>query len=248
MRKSTQKLYQLSFLVLTLIIWSLISFTVEMNNLWFAKIDTVFFSFIDIFKSNYYDIVATFILIVKSSIITIVSGTILGFLIGFNTRLYVSSNWFLDFWRSIPPIVMLYILVNFQDEQGDEWRVWLVIFGALPIIILQIADAIRSISSKRFEAIESAKPSKYFLFKNIVFFEVLPLFFSTVRTIISFSIIIIIVSEMIIGPEYGIGESITSYQSNYKIAYVYAYAILLGTIGMMLNYFLRILENKFVNW
>ncbi len=247
--KIQQKIfYNLLLIFILVIFWLIATYFIEMNNLWFAGIDKVTISFWNILQNNIKDITATFILIAKSSIITILLGILFGFIIGFNYKIYFATNWFLDFWRSIPPIVMIYVLINLQSETGEQWRIWLVIFGALPIMIMQIADSIRSISKKRFEALESANPSKLFLFKNIIFFEILPAFFSIVRTIISFSIVIIIVSEMITSPDFGIGENITSNQSNYKISYVYAYAILLGLIGVILNKTLRILEQKIIKW
>ena len=231
-----------------LALWGVVTATYDAKNLWFAGIDEVFVSILDIIGQNQIDLYATFILIGKSSLITIILGVFFGFFVGYFGKVYTGSSWLLDFWRSIPPIVVIYILINMETGSDYKWRIWLVIFGALPIMIMQIADSIRSISKKRFETFEAAKPGALFIIRNIVLFEILPIFFSVTRTVISFSIVIIIVSEMIISPEYGIGESVNSYQTAYQIEYVYAYAILLGLIGVLLNKALRILENKVIHW
>jgi len=233
---------------LIIIFWSILSFKVEMENLWFAPIDKVLYSIIDIFQNNHKDITSSFYLIAKASFLTIILGGLIGIVIGFYSNIYSMIDWFLDFWRSIPPIVVIFILINLESGTDYKWRVWLVIFGALPIMIMQIADAVINIPDKRFESLNTLNPSSYFLIKNIVLFEILPSLFSTTRTTISFAIVIVIVSEMIISPSYGIGESITSYQTAYQVSYVYGYAIILGLIGIFLNKILRVLENRIVKW
>lgn len=248
MIKINKQILSLISVIFVLAVWTSITYFVEMNNLWFAGIDEVTNSIIHIFGNNFKEVTSTFKLITIASFITISLGIGLGLVVGFYKRIYNSLNWLLDFWRSIPPIVIIFILINLDSNTDYKWRIWLVIFGSLPIMIMQIADAIINISKKRFEAFNSAKPSSLFILKNIIVFEILPTVFSTTRTTISFAIIIVIVSEMIISPTYGIGQSIDSYQTAYEISYVYGYAIILGFIGVLLNKVLRFLEHKTISW
>jgi NitT/TauT family transport system permease protein len=215
--------------------------------MWFAGIDEVSVAMLDIFQNYLKEITNSFYLILKSSLITIVLGTLLGLIIGFYNKLYESLNWSLDFWRSIPPIMVIGIMLNL-DSTDYKWRIWLVIFGALPLMIMQIADAVNSISKKRLQSFESVSPSTFFKIKNIVFFEILPSFFSTTRTVISFSIIIIIVSEMMFSPQYGIGKAVLNFQTAYQIDFLYAFIILVGLIGVFLNKLLRFVEKRIIKW
>ena len=139
---------------------------------------------------------------------------------------------------------MIGILVNMDGTEELYWRIWLVVFGALPIMIMQIADAINGSSKNRMLIFQSINTSFYFKIRNILIYEILPSLFSATRTIISFAIIIVIVSEMVYAPATGIGEQILHFQTASELQYVYAYAIIIGLIGFLLNELFRYFEKK----
>ncbi len=220
------------------------------NNLWFAKIDEVTSAILEVFSTEEIGhITSTLILILKSTILVIIFGTMIGVVIGFVKPLYGSLKLSIDFWRSIPPIIIIPILVYWDQSPNESyWRIALVLFGCLPIMIMLIADAINSASKDRLLIFKSINTSFWFRVRNVIFYEVLPNIFSGARTVISFAIVIIIVSEMVLAPEQGVGRQIAYYKSSYEPQFVYAYAIIIGLIGMALNKAIRILEKKLIYW
>lgn len=241
-------------IVLLLLIWSVASFSGWAKNatadrLWFAGVSEVCEALKDILLTEWINIVSSFVLITKATSLVVILGVFVGFIVGLFNGFYKILKWPIDFWRSIPPIVVIAIFINL-DNTRDEiyWRVWLVVFGTLPIMVMQIADAINSSSKKRMLIFEPLNTSIIFRVKNIIFYEIRTALFSTTRTVISLAVVIIIVTEMLNAPRYGIGKQVHDYQGAYQIPYVYAYAIITGTIGLSLNESLRFFERKLVSW
>lgn len=219
-------------------------------NLWFAEISETFKALWKIIISEYNHIGWSFFRVFLSAFIAIFSGTLIGILIGYFDKLYDSIKLPIDFWRSTPPIIVIPILYRWDPSGSDEyyWRIMLVLFGCLPIMIMMIADAINSSSKKRLIIFQSLNTGFWFKIRNVVLYEILPNIFSGTRTIISFAVIIIIVSEMIYSPTEGIGTQIIRYQIAYEIQFVYGYAFLVGLIGIILNILIRYIENKVITW
>ena len=256
MRKiyNNQIFRNLAVIAFFIIIWTIISYTNwsqngTSNRMWFANISEVYVAFKDIILTKMINVFSSFILILKATVIVILLGVFFGILIGFYDNIYKSLKWSIDFWRSIPPIIVIGILINIDTSPNESyWRIWLVVFGTLPIMIMQIADAISNSSKKRMLIFQSLNTSILFKIKNIIIYEILPSLFSTTRTIISLAIVIVIVSEMLFATNFGIGKQVQEFQSASEIQYVYAYAIIVGIIGLMLNETLRFFEKKIISW
>lgn len=256
MRKiyNNQIFRNLSVIAILLIIWTIISYTSwsqdgTSNRMWFSNINEVIIALKDIFSTKMTSIFSTFILILKATFVVIFLGVFLGILIGYFDKIYRSLKWSIDLWRSIPPIIVIGILINLDTSTNENyWRIWLVIFGTLPIMIMQIADAISNSSKRRMLIFQSLNTSIIFKIKHIIIYEILPSMFSTTRTVLSLAIVIVIVSEMLYSPLYGIGKSVVEFQTASEIQYVYAYAIIVGIIGLLLNEILRFFEKKIISW
>jgi len=219
------------------------------NRMWFAEFGEVVKATQDIFsKDKFIHIKSSFYLILKAALIVVFLGFVAGFILGLREHIYKLLKLSIDFWRSIPPIIIIGILINLDSKEELYWRIWLVIFGAMPIIIIQLADSIGNSSKRRMLIFKSFKNSLFFRVRNVVIYEILPNLFSTVRTVVSFSIVIIIVSEMIYPPQYSIGGQIIHYQTASQIDYVYSYAFIVGLFGLLFNTTLRLLEKKVVYW
>jgi len=243
--------YNLLVIVVLLLIWFILPIIEpELNAIWFAELGETVKAIIDIFSTKLIHIYTSFKQILIATLIVVLLGVFLGILIGFYEVIYRSTSWTIDFWRSIPPIIIIFILINLDKSEGEiYWKIWLVIFGTLPIMMMQISDAIRNSSTSRMLIFEALNIGFIFKIKYIILYEILPSLFSTTRTIISFAVIIVIVGEIVYSTSsYGIGVEILHYKSTYEINYVYAYAIIIGMIGFLLNTSIRYIERKIIFW
>lgn len=85
-------------------------------------------------------------------------------------------------------------------------------------------------------------------FVKIIFPEALPHISSGLRQSISFSLIIVVVIEMLVSTQYGLGRRVVDYHLTFEISSMYAVIILIGIIGYSINKVYVLLENKKVHW
>jgi NitT/TauT family transport system permease protein len=236
-----------------ILIWIALSKThwanISPTNMWFAKPNEVLLAIKDIFSNEFSEIALTFQRVFLSSFISVLLGILSGICIGYYTSVYNVLKPFIDFWRSIPPILVIPILFYWDTSYDKEYmRLMLVVFGCFPILTMLVADAVADASKERLVVFKSISPSFIFKLRNVIAFEIMSNFYTGIRAIISFAIVIIIVSEMIISPQFGIGKKILHYQSAYEIQYVYAYSIILGFIGLLLNLSILELKKRTIKW
>jgi NitT/TauT family transport system permease protein len=92
------------------------------------------------------------------------------------------------------------------------------------------------------------KLSKVHIFIKIIFPEALPYISAGIRLALSFSVVAVIVSEMLVSTKYGLGRKIIDYQLLYESSKMYAVVILTGVLGYIINHFYLILEKNKIHW
>lgn len=65
---------------------------------------------------------------------------------------------------------------------------------------------------------------------------------------LSLSLIAVVVSEMFIGSNTGLGQKIYDSYLTYEIAYLYAWLIVTGMAGYLLNKLFSLVERRVVHW
>ena len=238
--------------VVVIVLWWMIAETgwakASPRTAWLAHPTQVASSLTNILKSQLHHIGATMMRVIEATVLVLSAGIACGILLGYLTLGYPFVEGVLDFWRSIPPIVVLPVLFFIQPE-GDWARIALVFFGCFPILVMQIAESVRSIPAERRDFAQQIGAGVVFKVRRILWFELLPHLFISVRTVVSFGVIIIVVSEMVRGAGSGIGDQINSYMfSDVGTPFVYAYAIITGFIGFFFNLLARWAESRAVSW
>lgn len=202
-------------------------------------------------RREFLSILASSSRVAKGVLISSLIGFPLGVLLSYYRVLFGYVDWLIELVRSIPPAVVLPVFFFASSQSGadnDGTRVRLVIFGCLPILLMQITDTARRIPSQRLEFAKLIGARPAFLLRRILMYELLPNFFIALRTIVSFAIVIVIVTEMIYPPTLGIGSRIIEWQLDSHVDYVYAYALIAGLLGIAANRCCLVLERKVVYW
>jgi NitT/TauT family transport system permease protein len=193
------------------------------------------------------DIYFTLSRIFISFILAAVIGISLGLIIGAYPKLYYSTESLIDFFRSLPASAMfpLFLLVFGVD---DKSKIAVAVFCIGIIILFTTAQAIMNSKKSRIEAARLMGATKKQIFQEILFWEALPQIITGLRTSISLCLILIILTEMIIGTQYGLGRRIIDFQYNYSISSLYAAILLTGLLGYILNQIFVQIEKKFIHW
>lgn len=197
------------------------------------------------------DLVVDAIVTVRRTLLAFTLSTVLGLLVGVPVGIFRrfgdSAELILDFFRSLPSPALV-PLAMLMFGLGDAARISVAAFTCTLINALQIAYAVRSISQQRIAIARLEGASGRFLFINVLVPSIAPALTSTLRVTVSLSLIIIVVSEMFIGSEYGLGARILDLHLVYNIPLMYGYILILGLLGYALNTILAKLDAYFVHW
>ncbi|HBA36848.1 TPA: hypothetical protein DCZ15_03160 [Candidatus Falkowbacteria bacterium] len=177
-------------------------------------------------------------------------GSLLGILIGLSTLKSKGRSgliFWIDFLRSIPAAALLPIFLLLLGL-GEISKITLVIFSVTLIMSINTIYGIKNINNIRLMVAKNLLLNTWQTFSKVIFPEALPHISSGLRQSISFSLIIVIVIEMLVSTEYGLGRRVVDYHLTFEISSMYAVIILIGIIGYSVNKIYVLLETKKVHW
>lgn len=179
--------------------------------------------------------------------IAIIIGVPLGLLMGFSSKIYNALEFTVEFFRGIPTTALfpLFLLVF---GIGDEAKFAVTAWGAGLVILINSMYGVHLGKELRVRVAKTMKIKGLELFGKVVFPEALPQIFSGFRVAISLSLVLVVVTEMFIGTEAGLGKRIIDAQLVYQTADMYAAIIMTGVIGFILNKIMMFIENRVVHW
>lgn len=186
----------------------------------------------------------TLLLVLKGWLITLVIGTILGLIFGELNLLNQIFEPIVDFFRSIPPILVFPLLLVTFNYSPIAY-VWTIVFGCLPIMILTVSEGVQTRLKEAIELMEVHKATKFSkIIANI--FEVIPSIFLGARLTFSFALIIAIVTEMVHSPRSGlaIGSLTRDAQMAFNTPLFYTCVIIVGLFGYWSNSLLKKIEER----
>lgn len=230
------------------------------QTLWLAHPRDVFSSLFNLPVEGWLSAWASVCRIVTGIILVFAIGIPVGLTLGYATSVYHVFESPLDFWRSIPPLAVLPICFFLFPETGQPWlfgllgtgdqaRVASVVFGCVPILVFLVADAVRSIPAERRDFANQIQASVWFKIRWLLLYELMPMTFTSFRTVVSFSVIIIVAGEMAWGAGHGLGDRINETRNAENgLPASYVYAIIAGLIGYSANLLLRWLERRVIHW
>ena len=174
-------------------------------------------------------------------------GMPLGILLGSNVRAYSSVEFLIDFFRSTPSsaLIPLFLLIF---GISDINKVAIAAFGAFLIIIFNCAYGVINARKQRVAAAKVMGASRWQIFKDVLFWESLQPSFVGLRSAVSMALVIVVVAEMFIGSENGLGHKIIDAQQVMNTKIMYAAIIAAGVLGYALNIIFLFLERRIVHW
>lgn len=174
-------------------------------------------------------------------------GVPFGLAVGNWLTLFKASFPLIDFLRSLP-VTALFPLFLLLFGIGEASKMAMAFTATVFVVILNSASgaAQASRTRRRAAAVFGASPAQ--IFGLIVFWEALPNTFVGMRTASSLALIVVIVSEMFIGTEYGIGQRIYDAYSFNRTSDLYAVLLITGLIGFAMNRLFMAAERRVVFW
>jgi sulfonate transport system permease protein len=171
----------------------------------------------------------------------------LGIVLGSSERLYRSLEFVIDFFRSTPASAMFPLFLVLFGV-GDETKISVAAFGAMLVILFNVAYGVMNARKTRLLAAKVMGASRWRVLFDVMLLESLPQTFVGLRNGVSLALVIIVVAEMFIGSQDGLGHSVFEAQQLFDMPRMYAAIFAAGALGYCLNLWFLLVERRFVHW
>jgi NitT/TauT family transport system permease protein len=193
------------------------------------------------------DVYATVIRTLSAFGLAALIGVPVGIALGSSETAYRSVEFLIDFFRSTPssaliPLFLLIFGIN------DTNKIAIAAFAAVLVILFNSAYGVMSARKTRIMAAKVMGVSRWHIFRDVLLLESLSQTFVGLRNGISMALVIVIVAEMFIGSENGLGHRIIDAQQVLNVKDMYASILITGALGYLLNVAFLLTEKKFVHW
>lgn len=179
--------------------------------------------------------------------IAVVIGVPLGVMLGSSVSAYRSVEFLIDFFRSTPSsaLIPLFLLIF---GITDANKIAIAAFAAVLLVLFNSAYGVMNAKKTRVMAAQIMGVSRWHVFKDVMLMESLAQTFVGLRTGVSMSLVIVIVAEMFIGSETGLGHRIIDAQQVFNVKDMYTSILITGALGYLLNLAFLLIEQKVVHW
>jgi NitT/TauT family transport system permease protein len=243
------KIYPFLGVLVLLIIWQLLTLFAVISPILlpspikvFSVIGNLFWSGV-IFKDLYRSLFIWF----SGFFLGLFVGVPAGILMGYSNRVYESLELIIDFFRSLPSLVLYPLFVVFFGL-GTIPKILLVIFVSSFYTLINTIYGVKY-SRETYPIIAKIfKATKTQLFTKIILPAALPDIFAGIRISLSIALIVTVGSEMILGSDAGLGKRILDCSMVYNMSEMYAVIIIIGLLGWLSNKMAVLAEEKIVHW
>ena len=175
-----------------------------------------------------------------------VAAVTLGVLIGTYRRLRAVLEPVLEFFRAIPPpvLVPVFLLIFGID---DTFKVIVIAFGCMWPILLNTAEGVRAVDQVLSDTARTYRVEGAARLRHLVLPAASPQIFAGLRQGLSVAIILMVISELFAASN-GLGFAIVQSQRSFAIPEMWAGMLVLGLLGVSLALLFRIVETRQLAW
>ena len=239
-------LYSLGLPFLLLVLWGVLS--TSSTNRFFPGPVAIAESFVDTWVGAAFveDVLPSLYRLALGILASIVLGVAAGTLIGLFGWLRELLEPLLEFFRAIPPPVLIPVVMLLLGIT-DTMKVVVIVSGALWPVLLNTIDGVRAIDSVMSETAESFQVTWWERLWFLVLPSASPRIMAGVRQSLSVALILMVISEMFASSA-GLGYRIAYFQRNYLIAEMWSGILLLGLVGVLLAVTFGVVERRVLRW
>lgn len=174
-------------------------------------------------------------------------GVPLGVALGSSESVYRSVEFLVDFFRSTPSsaLIPLFMLLFGISELN---KIAISAFAAVLVIVFNSAYGVMNAKRTRLMAASVMGATRFQTFRDVLLWESLPQTFVGLRSGISLALVIVVVAEMFIGSEDGLGRRIINAQQIMNVRDMYASILAAGLLGYLLNLLFLLLDKRVIHW
>jgi ABC-type nitrate/sulfonate/bicarbonate transport system permease component len=192
------------------------------------------------------DVLPSVLRLLAGFLLAAVLSIVLGVLIGTSRTLRDLVEPALEFFRAIPPpvLVPIFLLIFGID---NTFKIIVIAFGCMWPILLNTVEGVRAVDEVLSDTSRVYRITGWARLRRLVLPAASPQIFAGLRQGLSVAIILMVISELFAASN-GLGFAIVQYQRSFAIPEMWAGMIVLGTLGVLLAGIFRIVENQQLRW
>lgn len=178
--------------------------------------------------------------------ITVVLAVPLGLLIGSSRLATLLSRLTIDFLRPIPSVALIPLLVLLYGTQ-PRLKIVLAVFGALWPLLFQAMYAIKDVDPVARDTATAFGLGPLARLRRVVLPSCAPFIATGMRLSASVALILIVTGEYVVGVD-GLGKQVFLAQSGGAYDAMYAYIVVAGLVGVVVNAAMGAAERRVLFW
>nr|MDT0661984.1 ABC transporter permease [Micromonospora sp. DSM 115978] len=239
-------LFALGLPFLCVVIWGI--WSTRSTNRFFPDPLTISEAFVNTWVGRAFldDVLPSLCRLALGILASIVIGVAAGTVIGLVRWLRELLEPLLEFFRAIPPPVLIPIAMLLLGIT-DTMKVVVIVSGAVWPILLNTIDGVRSTDGVMIDTARSFRLTRWERIWYLVLPAASPRIMTGVRQGLSVALILMVISEMFASSS-GLGYRIAYFQRNYLIAEMWSGILLLGLVGVLLAVVFGLVERRVLRW
>ena len=176
----------------------------------------------------------------------VILGVGLGILIGSFRTLRQLLEPLLEFFRAVPPPVLVPILALIVGV-NDQQKVLVIISGAIWPVLLNTVEGVRATDEVQRDTARSYRLTGSYRLRYLILPAAAPAILTGIRQSLSIALILMVISEMSYSSS-GLGFTIVQFQRNFAVPQMWSGILVLGLIGLALSMVFQFIERRMLGW
>ncbi|MEV4708400.1 ABC transporter permease subunit [Actinoplanes sp. NPDC049316] len=173
-------------------------------------------------------------------------GVAAGVAIGANRRLRAAAEPLLEFFRAVPPPVLVPVIMLFAGI-GDGMKIIVIVSGCVWPVLLNTVEGVRAVDGVLSDTARAYGVTGPARLRHLLLPAASPQIVAGLRQALSIAIILMVISEMFAASN-GLGFTIVQFQRSFAIPEMWSGIILLGLLGFALSELFRLAERRLLAW
>jgi ABC-type nitrate/sulfonate/bicarbonate transport system permease component len=192
------------------------------------------------------DVVPSLVRVGAGYAIAVVLGISLGVLLGLQRTLRRMTSPVIEFLRAIPaPALIPFSILVLGVE--DDSKIFLIAIVCVFPILLNTIDGVAGVEPTVLDTADVYRVRPLDRLRYVVLPAAAPQIFAGMRTSLSLSLILMVISEMVASSN-GIGYFILQSQRSFAITEMWSGIVLLGLLGYLFNALFTVVERRVLAW
>lgn len=173
-------------------------------------------------------------------------GIVAGLLIGSVKWLRALTEPVLEFFRAVPPPVLVPVLMLLMGIT-DSMKVVVIISGCIWPVLLNTIEGVRAIDSVLSDSSHTYGITGAARIRYLVLPSAAPQIMAGVRQCLSIGLILMVISEMFASSS-GLGFTIVQFQRSFAVPEMWSGIVILGLIGVAMSFIFQFTERRILRW